>query len=255
MRTLAVSNYKGGVGKTTTAVNLAAIYAARGLRVLLIDLDPQASATDYFGLYDRAAADGRTSIQLLYENAPVSEVAYETEIFNLSVVPSIIELTDQNELMLREQRLRFALDDCAGDYDVVIIDCSPTMKRLAFNAYLAAADSGMVVIPVKLDSTVMRGTALTVSAIQAIADALRMPVPTFRILRTCVPGRMTNAEATGAAVLDGFFPDEQFETVIHASSKVCEGSWQWKPVAAFEPGSRPARDYEALADEVYRELA
>ena len=136
MRTLAVSNYKGGVGKTTTAVNLAAIYAARGLRVLLIDLDPQASATDYFGLYDRAAADGRTSIQLLYENAPVSEVAYETEIPNLSVVPSIIELTDQNELMLREQRLRFALDDCAGDYDVAIIDCSPTMKRLAFNAYL-----------------------------------------------------------------------------------------------------------------------
>ena len=255
MRTLAVSNYKGGVGKTTTAVNLAAIYAARGLRVLLIDLDPQASATDYFGLYDRAAADGRTSIQLLYENAPVSEVAYKTEILNLSVVPSIIELTDQNELMLREQRLRFALDDCAGDYDVAIIDCSPTMKRLAFNAYLAAADSGMVVIPVKLDSTVMRGTALTVNAIQAIADALRMPVPTFRILRTCVPGRMTNAEATGAAVLDGFFPDEQFETVIHASSKVCEGSWQWKPVAAFEPGSRPARDYEALADEVYRELA
>lgn len=255
MRTLAVSNYKGGVGKTTTAVNLAAIYAARGLRVLLIDLDPQASATDYFGLYDRAAADGRTSIQLLYENAPVSEVAYETEISNLSVVPSIIELTDQNELMLREQRLRFALDDCAVDYDVAIIDCSPTMKRLAFNAYLAAADSGMVVIPVKLDSTVMRGTALTVSAIQAIADALRIPVPTFRILRTCVPGRMTNAEATGAAVLDGFFPGEQFETVIHASSKVCEGSWQWKPVAAFEPGSRPARDYEALADEVSRELA
>lgn len=255
MRTLAVSNYKGGVGKTTTAVNLAAIYAARGLRVLLIDLDPQASATDYFGLYDRAAADGRTSIQLLYENAPVSDVAYETEIPNLSVVPSIIELTDQNELMLREQRLRFALDDCAGDYDAAIIDCSPTMKRLAFNAYLAAADSGMVVIPVKLDSTVMRGTALTVNAIQAIADALRMPVPTFRILRTCVPGRMTNAEATGAAVLDGFFPGEQFETVIHASSKVCEGSWQWKPVAAFEPGSRPARDYEALADEVSRELA
>ena len=255
MRTLAVSNYKGGVGKTTTAVNLAAIYAARGLRVLLIDLDPQASATDYFGLYDRAAADGRTSIQLLYENAPVSEVAYETEIPNLSVVPSIIELTDQNELMLREQRLRFALDDCAGDYDVAIIDCSPTMKRLAFNAYLAAADSGMVVIPVKLDSTVMRGTALTVEATRSIADALRMPTPRWKILRTCVPGRMTNAEATGAAVLDGFFPGEQFETVIHASSKVCEGSWQWKPVAAFEPGSRPARDYEALADEVSRELA
>lgn len=255
MRTLAVSNYKGGVDKTTTAVNLAAIYAARGLRVLLIDLDPQASATDYFGLYDRAAKDGKTSIQLLYENAAVADVAYETGIENLSVIPSIIDLTDQNELMLREQRLRFALDDCAGDYDAAIIDCSPTMKRLAFNAYLAAAESGMVVIPVKLDSTVMRGTALTVEATRSIADALRMPTPRWKILRTCVPGHMTNAEATGAAVLDGFFPGEQFETVIHASSKVCEGSWQWKPVAAFEPGSRPARDYEALADEVSRELA
>ena len=241
MRTLAISNYKGGVGKTTTAVNLATIYARRGLRTLLIDLDPQASATDFFGLYDRAAAERRGAVELLYGNAPVGDVAFETEADGLSVVPSTIELVDQNELLLREQRLKFALDDASGSYDVCLIDCSPVMRRLAFNAYLAATEGGMVVIPVKLDSTVMRGTALT--------------VPTFRILRTCVPGRMTNAEATGAAVLDGFFPGEQFETVIHASSKVCEGSWQWKPVAAFEPGSRPARDYEALADEVSRELA
>ena len=82
-----------------------------------------------------------------------------------------------------------------------------------------------------------------------------MPRPRRRIQGTCVLGRMTNAETTGAAVLDGFFPDEQFETVIHASSKVCEGSWQWKPVTAFEPGSRPALDYAALAEEISHELA
>ena len=231
MRTIAISNYKGGVGKTTTAVNLAAIFAARGLRTLLVDLDPQASATDFFGLYDRAASERRTSVELLYGGAPVEEVAYAAG-EGLDVVASTIDLVDQNEMLLREQRL-----------------------RLAIHAYLAAAEGGMVVIPVKLDSTVMRGTALTVEATRSIADALRMPTPRWKILRTCVPGRMTNAEATGAAVLDGFFPGEQFETVIHASSKVCEGSWQWKPVAAFEPGSRPARDYEALADEVSRELA
>ena len=129
------------------------------------------------------------------------------------------------------------------------------MKRLAFNAYLAAADSGMVAIPVKLDSTVMRGTALTVNAISAIADALRVPLPDYRILRTCVPGRMTNAEKTGEAVLDKFFSDRQLSTVMHASSKVCEGSWQWKPVSVFEPGSRPAKDYEALADELWEAVS
>ena len=78
MRTLAISNYKGGVGKTTTAVNLAAIYARRGLRTLLVDLDPQASTTDFFGLYERAAAEHRGAVELLYGNAPVEEVAYET---------------------------------------------------------------------------------------------------------------------------------------------------------------------------------
>lgn len=250
MRTVAISNYKGGVGKTTTAVNLAAIFAAQGKRVLLIDLDPQASATDYYGLYNRASSERKTSIELLYGNAPVADVAYETGTPNLSVIPSTIELVDQNELLLREQRLKFALDDADGDYDVCLIDCSPVMKRLAFNAYLAAAGSGIVIIPVKLDSTVMRGTALTVNATRQISDALRLPTPKVRILRTCVPGRMTNAEATGAAVLDSFFGDCQFETVIHASTKVSEGSWQWQPVTAFEPDSRPAQDYIALAKEV-----
>lgn len=254
MKTLAVSNYKGGVGKTTTAVNLAHVFADEGRRVLLVDLDPQASATDFFGLYDRAQQDGCSSIDLLYGHASVEESAYRTGRPNIDIVPSIIELVDQNELLLHEQTLKFALDDADGAYDIAIIDCSPVMKRLAFNAYAAASAGGMVVIPVKLDSSVMRGTALTVSAMRSVSDALRLPMPVWKILRTCVPGRTTISEATGTAVLDNHFPENKFETVIHSSTKVCEGSWRWKAVVEAFPNSRPARDYRALAKEVLHEL-
>ncbi len=254
MNTLAISNYKGGVGKTTTAVNLAHVFAEGGRKVLLIDLDPQASATDFFRLYDSAQKMGVSSINLLYGHASVGESAFHTDIQNIDLVPSIIELVDQNELLLHEQTLRFALLDASDDYDIAIIDCSPVLKRLAFNAYTAASENGMVIIPVKLDSSVMRGTALTVGAMRSVTEALRLPMPKWRILRTCVPGRGTRSEDTGTAILNNYFPHNQFQTVIHASTKVCESSWQWESVVEGFPGSRPAEDYRKLSEEVLREL-
>ena len=178
------------------------------------------------------------------------EMAYDSGTDNLRVIPATLALINQNELLLAEQSLRFALDDVAGEYDVAIIDTAPSAKQLVLCAYVATSGRGDVIIPVKLDSTVMRGTASVVDSLRLVATKLRLPVPSWRILRTCVPGRMTNAEAVGEAILDRFFPDRQFRTVIHESAKVKEGSWEWKPIVEFMPGNRAAVDYGNLGREL-----
>jgi chromosome partitioning protein len=251
LKVVVVNNIKGGVTKTVTALNLAVLCAQKGLRTLAIDLDPQASLTDYFGLYNEAIVSDRNSVSLLYDGKSVQDCMHTTKYENLYCIPSVLELVDQNELLLTEFSLRFALKDCEDDFDVVIVDTAPSAKRLSMLAYVAASGWGSVVIPARLDSTVMRGIASAISAIESVSTKLRIPLPQFKVLRTCVPGRMTTAEKTGAAILDKFVPDNrQLKSIIHFSSKSIEASYKWEPIVTYMPKNRVASDYLALGQEL-----
>ena len=253
MKVITISNFKGGVGKTTTAVNLATLYANAGQKVLLIDLDPQASATDYFQLYEKAENENKTTKQLLFDGAAIKDIAFATDVENLDLVAANMQMADENEVNLAEDTLKFAIEDESENYDVVILDCSPTIKTIANLAYTAASQGGMVLVPVKLDSTVMRGTNVTINGIKAICNKKRIPTPEIKIVRTCVPGAMTNAEKYGAEILENFFGDLILDTTIHASSKVGEGSYSWKPIVTFKGKNRTAQDYKKLAEELTNE--
>ncbi len=230
----------GGVGKTTTAVNLATIYAGGGPRTLLIDLDPQASATDFFGLYDRAAAERRGAVELLYGNAPVGDVAFETEADGLRRAPRPSTSSTRTRCFLREQRLRFALDDCAGDYDVCIVDCSPN-DEASPSTPTAAAGDGMVIVPVKLDSP---SCAAPPPHGQRHRVHLRRAARAHTSMASCAPTARAHDQRRGdrgrrAGLLLPRKP------VRHRHPREFEGlrggSWQWQPVAAFKPNSRPAK--------------
>ena len=250
MKVLTVGNYKGGVAKTCTALNLATIYASQGKRVLLIDLDPQANATDFFGLYDRAREEKRSIVEVLYQGLSIREAAHATDTPNLSIVPASLDLIDQNELLLSENVLRYALQDVSDDYDIAITDCNPMMKRVTLCSFIASADGGLFLIPVKVDASIVRGISNSMRAAEMAARAVRLNPPKVKLVRTIVPGSKTIGQQTGEQILNGLYPNDQMQTAIHASTKVVEGTWKWKPVVEYSPKSRPARDYLALAEEV-----
>ncbi|MCD8317231.1 MAG: ParA family protein [Eggerthellaceae bacterium] len=213
MYTITVSNYKSRTGKSTTAFNLALVYAVEGYRVLLIDLDPQASVTEFFGLYEQASRTFRSTIALLYGDAEVEDVAMKTTVDNLSVIPSVIELLREEQYFWRENRLKYALEDADADYDICIIDCNPSLRNLAYSAYLATSPNGLVIVPAKCDKNVLRGTILTINDILSLNESFRAEIPDIRILKTFARDSWQNIMAD--KMLDDCFGDKQFETVIH----------------------------------------
>jgi len=247
---ICVTNQKGGVGKTTTCVNLAASLAATQRRVLLVDLDPQANATMGCGI-DKNSLE-HTICDVLLDEVPIADVLQVPAEGGFTVVPSNQELTAAEVELLqkpdREFRLRKALAPVVGQYDYVLIDCPPALNMLTVNA-LTAGDS--VLIPMQCEYFALEGLSALVGTIDKIRASANPKLTIHGILRTMFDPRNNLANEVSAQ-LHAHFGDRVFNTVIPRNVRLAEAPSFGRPVLFHDKFSRGALAYLALAGEVNR---
>jgi chromosome partitioning protein len=240
----AFANQKGGVGKTTTAINLAACLAEAGERALVVDLDPQANATSGLGM----RANGTSTYDLL-DGVPLSELAKPTRFANLFCVPSRPELAGASvELSQREDGDRYLADALQGadDFDFVLLDCPPSLGPLTVNA-LAAADR--VIVPVQTEYYALEGLAQLVQSINLIKTRLNPKLSIAGVLLTMADGR-TRLSGEVEAEVRKHFGELVFSAVVPRSVRVAEAPRHGLPVTHYDRRSRGAEAYWKVAMEL-----
>ena len=248
MAIYALANQKGGVGKTTTAVNLGAYLAEWGQRVLLVDMDPQANATSSLGI-DKQAIE-RSVYHLLMQEASLHEVALHTQQPKLDIVPAApglagatVELVTAPE---RESRLHHALADVASIYDYVLIDCPPSLGLLTVNALVATEG---VIVPVQCEYLALEGLTQLMRTIDLVRRALSPNLRLRGLVMTMLDARTT----LGQQVIEEVrrhFPGRVFDTVIPRNIRLSEAPSYGEAIVAYAPGSTGALAYAALAREL-----
>ena len=249
-RVMAIANQKGGVGKTTTAVNLGTALAACGKRVVLIDLDPQGNASTGLGLV-RAHRDN-SIYQIIVEQAPIAESLLDTMVPNLSLIPSSIDLTGA-ELELvnvagREFRLSEGLKEVVGDFDYVLIDCPPALGLLTLNA-LVAADA--VLVPLQTEFYALEGLSHLLRTVELVKRSFNPKLDIQGILLTMVDSR-NNLSDMVARDVRAHLGAKVYDTVIPRNVRVSEAPSHGTPVLLYDMQCAGAQAYIHLAGEILR---
>lgn len=247
---VAIANQKGGVGKSTTAINLGAGLALQGERILIVDLDPQGNTSSGLGI-DRASIESST-YDVLVDGTAVSDVLEPTSVRDLHVVPATIELAGAEielvSIFSREQRLKSALAEVLVDYDFVLIDCPPSLGLLTING-LAAADE--VLIPIQCEYYALEGVSQLTRNIGLVQQNLNPELEVEGVLLTMFDGRTTLAADVVAQVRD-HFGETTYKTVIPRTVRLSEAPSYGEPIEAYDAMSRGAIAYRELAREFRR---
>jgi chromosome partitioning protein len=245
---VAITNQKGGVGKTTTSINLGASLAANDLRVLLVDFDPQGNSTSGLGI------DKNPEILTVYNallgGMPIERTILKTECEGLDIVPADKNLVAANlelvDLSDREHRLKEVLDEIRPSYDYILIDCPPALDLLTLNALVAAQS---VLIPIQCEFFALEGISQLMDTIDKVRDSFSHQLKIEGILLTMYDER-TNLTRQVADDLRDFFKNEVLHTVIPRSIRLAEAPSFGKPILMYDPRSRGAESYIKLAKEI-----
>ena len=249
---LAFSNQKGGVGKTTSAVNIALSLAVTEVRTLLIDLDPQANATT--GLSDLITEGSGNIYEILLQGGGMKQAITKTSFSHLDVIMSTNDLVGAEielvSIMAREHQLQKAIETIRKQYDIIIIDCPPSLGLLTINAFTA---SDALVIPIQCEYYALEGLGQLLNTVRLVQRHLNKKLEIIGIIMTMYDSRL-NLSKQVVKEVDSFFKEKLFKTYIHRNVRLSEAPSFGKPALLYDANSTGAQNYMTLTEEILQRV-